>query len=132
MRRRSTRHPMVSFALFLVLCSMGWATWTYRDELKSEGEVEVADTVIRDRVEEAILDEFSHDACFFDLRGRLNWRPNERRYRLDFVIETTEACERQARSLCKRIAQLINAETDVVATVIAFDASGREVGRYVM
>ena len=132
MRRRSTRDPMVSFALFLVVCSMGWLTWTYRHELKSEGEIEITDMELRDRVEESILQEFSHDVCFFDIRGHLNWRPNERRYRLDLVIETSEECERQARSLCERIARLIYAETDVVATVLAFDASGREVGRYVL
>jgi hypothetical protein len=132
MRRRRTRHPLVSLALFLIVGSMGWVTWEFRDELKYQRDAPILDSVLRERVEEAILDEFDHDACFFDLRGHLNWRPNERRYRLDILMEESSQCEKRADEICQRIAQRIHAESEIVATVVAFDSAGREVGRCVL
>lgn len=132
MRRRRTRHPLVSFAFFLVVCSMAWITWEFRDELRHQRDAPVLDHILRDRVEEAILDEFDHDTCFFDLRGHLNWRPNERRYRLDILLEESLECEKRAKEICERIAHRIHAESEIVATVVAFDSAGREVARCVL
>ena len=97
MRRRSTRNPFVSFCLFLILCSMGWVAWEYREELRSNRAPERLDSVLREQVEEVILREFELDSCFVDVRGGLNWRPNERRFRLDILLEDSAECEDRAR-----------------------------------
>ena len=132
MARRRNRSPLASFALFLVVCGMGWVAWENRDRLKGEKEAPVLEIDLRDKIEIAILDEYEHDTCFFDLRGHLNWRPNERRFRLDILLEETEKCEKRAREICTRIAQRISNETDRPCTVVAFDPSGRELGRCVL
>ena len=132
MRRRRTRSPWVSFALFLIVCSMGWATWEYRHELRWESEQAPLDAELRERVENIVIEEFEYEVCFLDIRGRLNWRPRESRYRLDILLEESSECEANARAICTRIATRIQEETEKPATVVAFDPAGREVGRCVL
>ena len=132
MSRRRIRSPLASFSLFLIVCGMGWVAWENREFFQPESEEIVLDLDLRDRVQEAVYDELNDDTCFFDLRGMLNWRPNERRYRLDLLIEEGETCERRAREICVRAAGIIQRETGVVATVVAFDSAGRELGRCVL
>jgi hypothetical protein len=130
--RRKSRSPWVSLALFLIVCSMGWVTWEYRHELRWEREHRPTDTVLRDRVESIVVEEFEHEMCFLDIRGHLNWRPNEGRYRLDLLLDGTTECEGQAGGICERIAKRIAEETESKATVVAFDPAGRELGRCVL
>ena len=132
MPRRRNRNPWVSFALFLIVCTMGWATWEYRHELRFESEQQPLDEELRERVETIILEEFEYEACFLDLRGHLNWRPNEGRYRIDITLDETSECDANARAICTRMAKRIQQETQKPATVVAFDPAGREVGRCVL
>ena len=62
MPRRRNRNPWVSFALFLIVCTMGWATWEYRHELRFESEQQPLDEELRERVETIILEEFEYEA----------------------------------------------------------------------
>jgi hypothetical protein len=132
MRRRRTRNPWVSLALFLVVCSMGYATWELRHELRWTQEVQTLDVEVRERVETIVVEEFEFDECFIDLRSRLSWRPSERRYRLDITLGESQECEGRAREICTRIAKRIEQETEVVATVVAFSPAGRELARCVL
>ena len=132
MARRRNRSPLASLALFLIVCGMGWAAWEHRDDLKGQREDPILEIDMRDRLEDSILDDYEHDACFFDLRGGLGWRPNEHRFRLDILLELGSKCEERAKEICRKIAQYITAETDRPATVVAYDTAGRELGRYVL
>lgn len=132
MSRRRARHPLISFSLFLIVCSMGWVAWEYRDELRSKEAPPPLASELRERVEDVILSEFDSDDCFLDISGGLNWRPSERRYRLDILLDNSSTCEERAQGICTRIAERIRADTDLVATVVAFDSAGRELARCVL
>ena len=129
---RRVRHPMVSFAMFLIVVGMGFVAWENRHILKGEASGRLMDQPTRQGLQETILEAFESDACFAGFRNNINWRPNEQRYRLDIDIEDGASCESNARNLCEQIANMIKSETGVVATVVAFDAAGRELGRFVM
>ncbi len=129
---RRVRHPLVSLAMFLVVCGMAYAVWENRAALKSTPAGQLLDRTTRDEIQDRVFTAFEDDDCFSGLRGNMNWRPNEQRYRLDIVVVDGAECEGRARSLCRQIAEMIREDTDIAATVIAFDASGREVGRCVL
>ncbi|MDJ0523477.1 MAG: hypothetical protein QNJ90_15520 [Planctomycetota bacterium] len=129
---RRVRHPMVSFAMFLIVVGMGFVVWENRNMLKGEAAGELMDQTTRADLQDQIYETFESDDCFMGLRSNINWRPNEQRYRLDIEVADGQSCERGAKVLCEQIAHLIKDQTQVIATVIAFDAAGREVGRFVM
>ena len=129
---RRVRHPMVSFAMFLILVCMGYVVWENRGMLKGEPAGQLMDQATRAQLQDKIHETFEDDNCFSGLRSNVSWRPNEQRYRLDIEVEDGDGCESSARSLCEQVARLIQQQTDVVATVAAFDAAGREVGRWVL
>ena len=129
---RRVRHPLVSLAMFLVICSMAYAVWENRAVFKSEKARQVLDQTARDDIQDKIFARFETHECFNGIRGNLSWRPNEHRYRLDIDIADGADCENQARALCEQVAMLIRDEAHVVATVAAFDAAGREIGRFVL
>lgn len=129
---RRNRHPAVSFALFLVICGMGWVAYENRDFFKSAPKEEILTSEVKAMLRETIYEVWEDDECFLELRSNLNWRPNAQRYLLDIVVVDGAACEDNARQLCWDIALLIQRETGVVATVVAYDRAGREVGRKVL
>ena len=129
---RRVRHPMVSFAMFMIVVCMGYVVWENRGMLKGEKAGELMDRDTRDQLQEKIYDSFENHECFSGLRSNVSWRPNEQRYRLDIEVEDGDLCESGAKALCEQVAILIKQETEVVATVVAFDAAGREVGRCVL
>ena len=131
MRRRSIRNPMVSLAMFLVLCCTGWVAWEKRDDIRWQGEVTTIDPRITEGLIDSILETFERDECFVDLRSTLAWRPREQRYRLEIDVESGQTCEDASKTLCKRIADLISRQSGYKASVMAYDAGNREVGRYV-
>jgi hypothetical protein len=123
------RHPLKSLVLFLALCGAGVWVWENRGSLRSD-----ASTLLPEEKKEEILERIraavETENCYVAMRGTLNWRPNEQRYRLDITV--MENCESQAKRLCNEIAQLIRSEAEVAATVIAYDDTGREVAREVL
>jgi len=129
---RRVRHPLVSFAMFLVVCTMAYAVWENRAGLKSQPAGQLLDRSTRDDVQDHVFTAFEDDDCFAGLRSNMNWRPNEQRYRMDIVVEDGADCEGKARTLCEQVAEMIREDTGISATVIAFDAAGREVGRCVL
>ncbi len=129
---RRVRHPLVSLAMFLVVCSMAYVVFENRHMLKREKVGQLLDQMTRDDVQDKVFETFENDGCFRGLRSNLSWRPNENRYRLDIEVEDGEDCENKAKALCEMIAHLIQDEAGVVATVAAYDAAGREVGRCVL
>lgn len=128
---RRTRSPAVSFALFVLICGMGWVAYENRDFFKGSPTEDLLSTDQKEIIQEKILEAFEDDMCFFGLRGHLSWRPNEQRYLQDIVLEDGERCEERARAICENVAQIIADEADVVATVVAYDRTGRELGRKV-
>ncbi len=129
---RRTRHPAVSFALFLVICGMGWVAYENRDFFKGEPKEELLTSEVKAMLRETIYEVWENDECFLELRSNLNWRPNEHRYLLDIIVADGSSCEDGAKQLCWDIALLIQREAGVTATVIAYDRAGREVGRKVL
>lgn len=129
---RRVRPPAVSFALFLLICGMGWVAYENRDFFKGEPKQELLTREIKDMLREQIYEDFENETCFLELRGGLNWRPNEHRYLLDIVVADGETCENGAKQICEDIALLIQREAGVIATVVAYDRAGREVGRKVL
>jgi hypothetical protein len=129
---RRVRHPVVSFAMFLIVVGMALVVWENRHVLKGEASGQLMDQTTRQEIQDKIFETFESDTCFTGLRSNINWRPNEQRYRLDIEVEDGASCEQNSRGLCEQIAHLIKSQTGVVATVVAHDAAGREVGRFVM
>ncbi len=129
---RRVRHPVVSFAMFLIVVGMAFVVWENRHVLKGEASGQLMDQNTRQDIQDKIFEAFENDTCFSGLRSNISWRPNEQRYRLDIEVEDGAHCEQNSRGLCEQIAQMIQSQTGVVATVVALDAAGREVGRFVM
>jgi hypothetical protein len=129
---KRVRHPLVSFAMFLVVVAAGVVVWQHRDEFKGQPQEVVLERAVREALENDILDSLQDDGCFDGMRGHVNWRPNEGRYRLDLEIADGASCERRARALCEHVARMIQERTDRPATVIAYDRAGRELGRCVL
>jgi hypothetical protein len=129
---RRVRHPAVSFGMFLIVVGMAYAAWENRDMLKGEKGGQLLDQTERAEIQDRIYSTFEKDPCFTGLRSNISWRPTEGRYRLDIEVADGETCERNARSLCEQVALLIRERLHVDATVVAFDAAGREVGRCVL
>ena len=129
---RRVRHPAVSFGMFLIVVGMAYAVWENRGMLKGEKAGELLDQTAREEIQERIFNTFERDPCFSGLRSNISWRPNEQRYRLDIEVADGETCERNARGLCEQVALLIRERLHVEATVVAYDAAGREVGRCVL
>lgn len=129
---RRVRHPLVSLAMFLILCGAGLALWEHRHELTYEPTNVVLEAEVRERIHQEIHDTLEHEDCFLGLRGNVNWRPNEGRYRLDIDLADGAGCEARARDICEQVAQIVREGTGREATVIAFDAAGREIGRAVL
>ncbi len=129
---RRVRHPMVSFAMFLIVVGMGFVVWENRHALKGEKAGQLLDQNTRTEIQDNIYEAFEQDECFSGLRSNISWRPNEQRYRLDIEVEDGDLCEQKAKSLCEQVAQMVKQQTGVMATVVAFDAAGREVGRCVL
>ena len=133
MRGRSTRNPLVSFALFLILCGMGFVAWEKRGEIRwgGSGEAPPVDAALTESVLDAVLEQFGDEDCFVELRGGLMMRPREERFRLEITVSSGRTCEDASTTLCKRIAHLIRSQSGYVATVVAYDSGDRQVGRYV-
>lgn len=125
------RHPAISFALFLLLCGMGWAAYENRDVFQGSPAQELLGREAKDRLRESIQHTMEGEPCFLEVRGHLNWRPNEHRYLLDLVLADGELCELKADAICEQVARQIQDEASVVATVVAYDLAGRELGRKV-
>ncbi len=123
------RPPAVSFLLFVLLCAGAWFAYSHRDWLKGS-QTQLLPDEQRQALLERIREEVDADPAYVALRGSLNWRPNEQRYRLDVTV--AENREAEARRLCQRIAEIIREQARVAATVIAYDDSGREVAREVL
>jgi hypothetical protein len=132
MSKRRVRPPAVSFALFLVICGMGWVAYEHRDFFRSDPPKELLTREKKDILREEIYRSLETDDCFLELRGALSWRPNEGRYLLDILVVDGELCELRAKQLCEEIAFLIQDEAGVIATVVAYDQAGRELGRKVL
>ena len=122
------RHPMKSFVMFLLLCGAAYAVYHYRHHFVQGPEKKLS---AEDRVaiRDDIVAKFGNEDAFIGIKGHLNWRPKEQRYRMD--IEVQLGYEEQANGLCERIARYIYESTEKEATVIAFDNANREVGRAV-
>lgn len=129
---RRVRPPAVSFALFLVICGMGWVAYENRDFFRGEPKRELLSREVKDLLREEIYEVFESDACFIELRGSLSWRPNEQRYLLDIIVADGTSCEDGSKQLCWDIALLIQRQTGVSATVVAYDRAGRQIGRKVL
>lgn len=115
--------------MFVLLCAGAYAVYTHRDMLRGSS-TELLPEAKKDQILDRIRQTVDSEACYVALRGTLNWRPNEQRYRLDFTVR--ENCDVEARRLCREVAEIIREEAQVVATVIAYDDSGREVAREVL
>ena len=123
------RKPLHSFILFLMVCGLAYLAWENRDFFENEPK----QLLTRNQVEELrerVVYAFQEDACFLEVRGNLNWRPREQRYRMEIVVGND--CEMQARKLCEDIAHFVQQTYNVPATVFAFDDAGREVARAVL
>lgn len=129
---RRVRHPLVSFAMFLVVVGVGMVVWEHRNDLKRQPEHVILEREVREQIETSIDDALANDACYAGLRGHVSWRPNEGRYRLDIDIEDGASCENKARSICEVVARIVSERTNRSATVVAFDSAGREIGRCVL
>jgi hypothetical protein len=124
-------HPLKSFVLFVLVLGAAWAGYEYlykRGLLTSEAS-ELLSKDRKDGLREAILKFYDKDPCFRDMRGNMNWRPNEQRYRVELIV--VDGCEDRAKSLCEEIAQFIKHETNAKASVWAFDSGQREVAHFV-
>jgi hypothetical protein len=123
------RHPLKSLFLLLVLGAGAAYVWNHRDWFQNDPSQllpEARKAEILERIRRTVLD----DRCYVAMRGSLNWRPNEQRYRLDITV--MENCELEARRLCEEIATIISELAQVPATVIAYDDTGREIARQVL
>lgn len=123
------RHPLKSLFLLLVLGAGALYVWNHREWLQSDASHLLPETKkaeILERIRRTVLE----DRCYVAMRGSLNWRPNEQRYRLDITV--MENCEPEARRLCEEIASIITELAQVPATVIAYDDTGREIARQVL
>ena len=129
---RRIRHPAVSFALFVLICGMGWVAYENRDMFRGAPPDELLTQDQKKVIQERILKDMEDEACFFALRGHLSWRLNEQRYLQDIELEDGEICEGKAKAICEHIALLIRETAGVVATVIAYDRAGRELARIVL
>ena len=118
--------------MFLILCGAGLAVWENRHDLTYEPANVVLEAQVRERIHDEILQTLDTEDCFLGLRGNVNWRPREGRYRLDIELSEGSSCESRARGLCSKVAQIIRQRTGREATVIAFDPAGREMGRAVL
>lgn len=127
-----TRHPAVSFFLFVIICGLGYLAYVNRDVFHGEPAGELLSQDQKALIQEKILKELEEEMCFRGLRGQLSWRPNEQRYLQDIELEDGDTCERKAREICDHVAQIIQEEAGVVATVIAYDRAGRELARKVL
>jgi hypothetical protein len=127
-----TRHPAVSFALFVLICGLGYLAYVNRDMFRGSPAEELLSQDQKELIQERILEELDEEMCFHGLRGQLSWRPNEQRYLQDIELEDGEVCERKAREICEHVAQIIYEQAGVVSTVIAYDRAGRELGRKVL
>lgn len=129
---KRVRSPLVSLAMFLILCGAALAVWENRHELTYEPANVVLQADVRDAIQDEIMDSLESEGCFLGLRSNVSWRPNEHRYRLDIELAQGAGCEGNARGICSKVAQIVRRRTGREATVIAFDTTGREVGRVVL
>ena len=95
---KRVRHPMVSFAMFLIVCGVGLAIWEHRHELTYEPANVVLEATVREAIQDDIMETLAQEDCFLGMRGNVSWRPNERRYRLDIDIEEGAGCEANAHN----------------------------------
>lgn len=124
-------HPFKSFVLFVLVVGLGWAGYEY---LYKRGLLtgEAAELLTQDHKEElraAILTTYDRDPCFRDMRGNMNWRPNEQRYRVEIIV--VDGCEDRAKGLCQEIAKFVKDKSGSRASVWAFDSGQREVAHFV-
>ena len=66
---KRVRHPMVSFAMFLILCGAGLAVWENRHDLTYEPTNVVLESAVRDAIQDEIHDALAKEPCFLRLRG---------------------------------------------------------------
>lgn len=122
------RHPAKSLLMLLILCGGAYAMYHYRHHFLKGPERKIS-AEERVAIRDDIVEKFGTEEAFIGIKGHLNWRPKESRYRLDIEVQT--GFEEAAGPLCARIAQFIYEKTEKEATVYAFDNANREVGRHV-
>ncbi len=125
-RAARTRHPLQSLFLFAVICAIGYFGWQNRHLITGSAKQHLTSQE-RSQIRQMILDEFGDHPDFMTVRA-ISWRPHEQRYRLD--VELDDSCM-TARSICHEIAAFVAAESEMKATVIGVDSTGRELGRAV-
>ena len=124
-------HPFKSLVLFLIVLGAGWAgyEYLYKGGLLTGEASELLSQDRKEELREAILRAYDPDPCFKDMRGNMNWRPNEQRYRVEIIV--MDGCEQRARDLCEEIAKYVYSQSSSRASVWAFDSGQREVAHYV-
>lgn len=125
-RASRTRHPLQSLFLFVVVCAVAYFAYENRHLMTGKASDHLT-AKRKSEIRDMILAEFGTDADFVTVRS-ISWRPRERRYRLDVELDDATS---NARDMCLDIAAFIAKESEMEATVVGVDSTGRELGRAV-
>jgi hypothetical protein len=129
--RSRTNHPLKTLFLLAVLGGAAWAGYEFLWVRKILSPAPAAPVLTEEEqasIRDAILTGMEDEDCFVEL-GSMNLRPHEGIWRIDVVVE--DACWSEARSLCRKVADIVEQRFRVPASVFAYDRAAHEVAHYV-
>ena len=126
---KRVNHPLKSFALFLVVCGLGYVGYHYihvKGVLRFEREKFVERAKL-DEVRAAVMENFGTEEALLEL-GPVYYRPKENRYRIDLILK--DGFEDRAKVLVREVAELIEERIGRDPEVWALNTGLHTVTRY--
>ena len=119
---RRARHPLKTLLMLVAFSAAAWFAYENREKLRLGQDDWKPDAALLDRITEKVAERFKDDPCLTAVQSNVIWRASENRFKLS--IDVDPACGEDARKLCGRIADLIEAEGRYPASVWAYNGAG--------
>jgi hypothetical protein len=124
------KNPGVTLLLFLALIGAGWASYHYLyvERVFASDREEAPESGKENTVRQAIAEALRDDACFVGITS-LAWRTQEFRWRVD--VDVAEGCREQAKSIARRVNEIVKSSTGGGEANVFCYTLGQEVARLI-